>query len=122
MLFRKGDFTSAAGLRLGWKIECDALDEDDWACIAYVGSKLLYFGAVIGVPRGGIALASAMQPYATPGAPMTLICDDVWTTGKSMRALAGDVAEAGRWIGYVGFARGPLPANVWAFLQVPHDH
>jgi hypothetical protein len=112
-LFRRGDFTSAAGLVLPFKIECDALTPEDWACIAYVGARMMPpFGRVIGVPRGGLTLAEAMAPYATSGAP--LVVDDVWTTGKSMMAAAPHEP----WIGFVAFARGPLPDNVLAFAAI----
>jgi hypothetical protein len=116
MLFRRGEFTSAGGLPLAWKIECDALDAQDWECIAYVGSKMLRpFGRILGVPRGGLALAAAMRAYVTPGSLVPLVVDDVWTTGTSMCAAAPGCP----WIGYVGFARGPLPKNVQAFLIAP---
>jgi hypothetical protein len=114
-LFRRGEFTSAAGLALPFKIECDALDDEDWACIAYVGSQMLRpFGRVIGVPRGGLALADGMRAYVTPGSLVPLVVDDVWTTGKSMCAAAPDIP----WLGFVAFARGPLAANVSAFATI----
>jgi hypothetical protein len=114
-LFRRGAFTSAAGVRLAWKIECDALDAQDWECIAYVGSKMLRpFGRVVGVPRGGLALADAMRPYVTPGSLVPLVVDDVWTTGTSLCAAA----PVGPWLGFVAFARGPLARNVTAFATI----
>ena len=33
-LFQRVDFTSHAGLDLSWKIEMDALSENEWKCIA----------------------------------------------------------------------------------------
>jgi hypothetical protein len=114
-LFRRGQFTGAAGLPLAWKIECDALSPADWECIAYVGSQMLRpFGRVVGVPRGGLALAAAMRAYVTPGFRTPLVVDDVWTTGKSMCAAAPGCP----WLGFVAFARGPLPKNVRAFAIV----
>jgi hypothetical protein len=113
-LFRRGAFTSAAGLPLDWKIECDALTPADWECIAYVGAQMVPpFWRVLGVPRGGLPLAQAFQRHVTRGARHTLICDDVWTTGKSMRAVAAGLPD---WHGFVAFARGPLDDNVTAFL------
>jgi hypothetical protein len=117
-LFRRGEFTSAAGLPLAWKIECDALTSADWECIAYVGARELPpFWRVLAVPRGGIPLATALQRHVTRGARYTLICDDVWTTGKSIRA-AGEKLPAWTWHGFVAFARGPLDRNVTAFATI----
>ena len=33
-LFQLGDFTSHAGLPLKWKIECDAINNYEWDCLA----------------------------------------------------------------------------------------
>lgn len=58
-LFIKGDFVSAAGKLLDYKIDCDKLTLGDWKCLAYIASKRLpRFGRVIGVPRGGLMFAS----------------------------------------------------------------
>ncbi len=92
-LFKLGEFTSAAGLKLPFKIECDALDDDDWKCLAWLASQMApAFGSVIGVPSGGIPFANAMQQYVTEGPP--LLVDDVWTTGTSMRKLREQHPEA----------------------------
>ena len=82
-LFQKVDFISHAGLPLSWKIECDALTEDDWKGLArmIMDHETRSFGSVEGIPRGGIPLANALSEYATEGPPM--IVDDVYTTGKS---------------------------------------
>ena len=82
-LFKKISFISHAGLPLNWKIECDALSEDDWKGIArmIMDYETRPFGSVEGIPRGGIPLANALQEYATEGRPM--IVDDVYTTGAS---------------------------------------
>lgn len=113
-LFVQRDFVSAAGLPLTWKIECDSLTTEDWQTIAFVcAQRLPAFGAVIGVPRGGLALAREMLPYVTSGP--TLVVDDVWTTGKSMRAVAR--AYPG-WLGLVAFARGSIPDSVYSFMRV----
>ena len=82
-LFQKIDFISHAGLPLSWKIECDALTEEDWKGLArmIMDHETRSFGSVEGIPRGGIPLANALSEYATEGPPM--IVDDVYTTGKS---------------------------------------
>ena len=33
-LFQSVNFKSHSGLNLTWKIECDALDKEEWQCIA----------------------------------------------------------------------------------------
>lgn len=127
-LFQLGEFQSAAGVILPWKIECDALTDEDWACLAATAAPLLFerFHRVVGVPNGGLKFAQAMQRYASPSG-ITLVCDDVWTTGKSMRACADEQQRLRSvtnlaWIGIVAFARGPLDPNVtalWTLTRVP---
>ena len=84
-LFVKEDFISHAGNPLTWKIECDALSDDDWACIAHmiVEREMRPFSKVIGIPRGGKKLEEALQPYVSFGIYPVLVVDDVWTTGTS---------------------------------------
>lgn len=86
------------------KIDCDALTSDDLAAAAAMLCRALPpFGVVEGVPRGGLALAAALEREATSG-PL-LIVDDVCTTGGSLEHhRAGRAA-----IGAVLFARGPCP-------------
>jgi len=63
-LFVKEDFISHAGNPLTWKIECDALSDDDWACIAHmiVEQETRPFSKVVGIPRGGKKLEKALHP------------------------------------------------------------
>jgi len=86
-LFEYGKFKSAAGLNLNWKINCDALTDEDWECIAKIVAELVDdpFKAVYGVPRGGLKFAEKLRPYCTRTAETILVVDDVWTTGKSMK-------------------------------------
>lgn len=99
-MFDKRKFTSHSGLQLDWKIECDDLTDNDWKCLAFMASQILPpFGAVEGVPLGGLKFAYALREYATQG-PL-LIADDVLTSGSSMLYHKND-REA---IGVVAFAR-----------------
>ncbi len=86
-LFQDGDFTSHAGLPLNWKLECDAITDDEWRCLAkmIMDYQTEPFYEAVGIPRGGNKLAVALNQYAS-GNPkdFTLICDDVFTTGTSM--------------------------------------
>lgn len=108
-LFQRGDFVAASGATLPWKVECDALTPEDWRTLAGAVAGAVRFGTVEGVPRGGLAFAEALAPYASTG-PL-LIVDDVLTTGGSMeRHRAGRDA-----IGVVAFARvGELPPWITA--------
>lgn len=115
-LFKWGDFTSHSGIELSFKIDCDALTDDDIDCIAkYIASKTS-FGVVEGIPRGGMRLAEALEKYAVWEAPfMCLVVDDVCTTGKSLenwKARQSPLIHPGDIVGWVIFARGKLPS--WA--------
>lgn len=115
-LFQLGAFTGAAGKLLDWKIECDALTDEDWATVAEVSARrLMPFGRVVGVPTGGLKLAEKFERYVHPRSPCVLVVDDVWTTGKSLVYYASTLSPP--WIGFVMFARAPifLP-NVKAFM------
>lgn len=110
-LFQRGDFLLRSGQRSGWKIECDALTIEDWQALALMASEMLpAFRSVVGVPRGGLVFAQALQSYAT-GADWgpVLLAEDVVTTGGSMiryreANLAGESV-----IGVCAFARGKCP-------------
>ncbi len=110
MLFVPGIFTSAAGLKLAWKIECDNLTHEDWETIASMVGPYLSFSDVEGVPKGGLVFAEALKQWGYGSG--LLIVDDVLTTGLSMeRCRHGRAAN-----GLVLFARGPcLPwiSAVW---------
>lgn len=106
-LFQRGDFILASGAKSTWKIECDALTAEDWAGLAAQAvERLPAFGAVEGVPRGGLPFANALRPYVTTG-PL-LIAEDVVTTGGSMERFR-DGREA---IGVAAFCRGSCPTWV----------
>jgi len=87
-LFKYGTFTSHSGLKLNWKIECDALSENEWDCLAamIVERESRPFCKAEGIPRGGLPLAKALNKYATnKEEDRILICDDIWTTGRSFK-------------------------------------
>ena len=100
-LFVREDFISHAGLPLTWKVECDALSESDYEALAKIVSEKIKFKDVIGIPRGGIPFENALKKYTSnDGNDHLLICDDVYTTGTSMREVYQEGA-----IGIVVFAR-----------------
>lgn len=106
-LFQAGDFTLASGAKSRWKIECDALSYKDWDGLAVIAAEWLPpFKIVLGVPRGGLPFASALTRYIDLRAPYTLIVDDVWTTGESMRQFVKEQSLKAEWLtGLVAFAR-----------------
>lgn len=99
-------FQLHSGAFTPFKIDCDALTDKDIEAAAFMLAPLLPpFGAVEGVPRGGLRLAAAMERYKTSG--RLLIVDDVLTSGRSMESHR-DRRDAN---GAVIFARGPCP--IW---------
>ena len=111
-LFQLGNFTSHAGNELDFKIECDALTDQDWDCFAKLISERCQFGSVYGIPRGGVKLQKALEKYVTPKNPYRLVVDDVYTTGKSMREAMnkGD-------IGFVVFARKRVDFDAGVYIR-----
>lgn len=112
-LFQQGDFNLHSGVKSWLKIDCDALTDEDIETIARLLTfRLSNFGAVEGVPTGGLRLAAAMEPYTSEG-PL-LIVDDVLTSGGSM-----ETHRAGRdTIGAVIFARREPPAWITPLFQM----
>lgn len=108
-LFQLGDFTLHSGGKSFFKINCDALTDDDWQCLARVVYELVgRFRRVVGIPQGGLKLAVALKPYCFPNPKFpTLIVDDVLTTGNSMVEIKKTIS--GDCIGVVVFARGKCP-------------
>lgn len=114
-LFQRGDFVLASGLNSSFKIDGDALTDEDIETIAWMINGNLWrdFGSVQGVPRGGLRLADAMRKYARPyKTDRILIVDDVWTTGDSMRKYIHEnitgVGLTNEVIGAIIFARAPV--------------
>lgn len=125
-LFQEGNFTLNSGKRSIYKIECDAMTSADWAGVAAMAQEenlLGVFGAVLGVPRGGVPFAAALQRYMTPGSRTLLIAEDVVTTGGSMERYRCEIkdyaAQFERVIGICFVARGKCPEWVRPVLRGP---
>lgn len=115
-LFQQGMFRLHSGSSSHWKIECDALTDEDLHALSIMLIEVLPpYGAVEGVPHGGLRLAEWMWLGSShPSAPL-LIVDDVLTSGGSMEAH-----RAGRdTIGAVLFARRACPSWVTPLFQMP---
>lgn len=114
-LFALGPFKLPSGRTTHFKVECDVLASADWGALARLAVEMLPpFGAVEGVPRGGLAFAEALSKYITPDYPRLLIADDVWVTGLSMERHR-DGRDA---MGIVAFARNPVEEWVKAVLML----
>lgn len=117
-LFTGGQFILHSGNASTWKVECEALTQQDWEALARIAwLQGLRFQSVEGIPRGGLPFAKALLIYATqnPNDPC-LICDDVLTTGRSMEVMRAQYGQA-HVRGLVAFARGPCPWWVRAMWQ-----
>jgi len=122
-LFQKVDFISHAGIPMSWKIECDAITNKEWECLAKMIMEYQKepFRAAIGIPRGGSPLGFALNAYATdnPEHPF-LIADDVYTTGTSFREFCEqeghDQEKVFQW---VVFARKQPENSVRALFTMP---
>ncbi len=117
-LFRLGDFTLSSGEASPFKIDCDALSDEDWAAVAaMLAEQLPPFYSVDGVPRGGLKLAEAMRKYVRRGGGKHLIVDDVLTTGGSIARWRQRYPGC-QVIGAVLFARGPAPSWVTPLFRM----
>ena len=121
-LFDDEEFISHAGLKLGWKIEMDALYTDDWRCLAKMIMEYENrpFREAVGIPRGGVRLGQMLDKYSTgnPNDPV-LIVDDVYTTGTSFREFIAEQYPNEKVICWTIFARNPVTDNVNALFQMP---
>ena len=114
-LFQTGKFKLHSGKTSNFKINCDALTDDDLETFAQLISNNLDWNIVIGVPTGGKALANKLVQYNNPKSINVLIVDDVLTTGASMEQY--QFIDFVR-IGVVIFARGPCPDWIAPIFQM----
>jgi len=129
-LFQSVDMVGHSGGKLKFKIECDALSTKEWDCLAEIiyDNEPRNFGEVVGIPRGGLPLARALEGYATgKEEDPILIVDDVLTTGGSMNTFQMDYFRnrdpRRGYIGWVVFSRIPLEhSNGWisSLFMMPH--
>lgn len=125
-LFQTGSFMLNSGMTSPLKIECDALDEHDWATLAYLVHSKFDFYDVVGVPTGGTIFADALKPYVSNRkADPFLLVDDVLTTGGSMERTrlemmseTTDINWPAQIIGVVVFARNEPPPWIHAIFRM----
>lgn len=117
-LFERKSFVMHSGEKSDYKIECDALTEEDIETLALLISKKYKFCDVYGVPSGGIRIEQALEKYMTNDSEHPLlIVDDVLTTGASMEEVRESVLNRNV-IGVVIFARGKCPDWITPVLQM----
>ena len=118
-LFQQQDFIGHSGKPLTWKIECDAIQDVEWATIAHMIQELERrpFGEVVGIPRGGLKLSGPLEQYATGrDEDPLLIVDDVMTTGGSFTEFAEQYFRNRpyrEFFGWCVFNRGSDTAPAW---------
>ena len=123
-LFQKINFISHAGIPMSYKIECDGINKDEWSALAemIMDFEKRPFSKVVGIPRGGLPLQWALEPYVTEGDHPWLVVDDVYTTGTSFREFCTnkETMFAYKW---VIFARKPINPNdeISALFTMPGE-
>lgn len=117
-LFQSGTFKLHSGALSSFKIDCDALTDNDLSTLVLMVAKMVgKFGSVEGVPTGGILLAEALGKYIDPTSHTYLIVDDVLTTGRSMEELRSSYIATDV-VGAVLFARGQCPSWIKPLWQL----
>ena len=124
-LFQEEDFIGHSGGQLHWKIEMDALEDEEWKCIARMIMEIETrpFCSAIGIPRGGLKLSVYLNDYSTQDEnDPYLICDDVLTTGGSMNYFVDQYFRNRKPQGYFGwvvFARTRPAEWITPLFQMP---
>lgn len=119
-LFIRKDIVLHSGKLSDFKIECDALTDEDLECLAYLVGQKIKFSSVVGVPKGGVRFAKKLQQYAMgsfEGHPF-LIVDDVLTTGGSIEEFKKRFGCSNGIIGVVIFSRGKCPEWITPIFQL----
>ena len=104
-LFIKKDWVMHSGGTAHYKIECDALTDEDIDCLAFIIAQKGKFSDVFGIPNGGVRLANSLRKFADKEG-VKLIVDDVLTTGTSMEEAKQKLGWSDA-VGVVLFSRGP---------------
>lgn len=107
-LFNTGEFRLHSGATSSFKIDCDALTDDDLATLAIQIAARFRWRGTFGIPSGGTRFAHALARFNVPCSDLPrLIVDDVYTTGSSMAVerYRHHLPETPPAIGVVIFAR-----------------
>tara|TARA_Y100000385_G_C13012491_1_gene602352 strand:+ start:837 stop:1223 length:387 start_codon:yes stop_codon:yes gene_type:complete len=120
-LFQSVDFVSHSGLNLTWKIECDAISDEEWKTLAKMirEYETSDWKTVVGIPRGGMKLANALDIYSTNNSKdPILIADDVYTTGRSFRDFSNNFPND-KLLKWCIFARNPIKGDEKTLFTMP---
>lgn len=121
-LFIKKRFKMKSGGMSDFKIECDALKEEDYDTIAFLISRKVKYKKAYGVPRGGLVFAEKLNKYASNESDLILIAEDVVTTGKSMEDFREKLMQENSTykniLGVTAFSRGPLPMWIKSVMHL----
>lgn len=120
-LFELRNFVMHSGQSGYYKIECDALTDDDWDTLAFIIVEKINFKEVYGIPSGGTKLQNALYKYTDSNSNTLLIVDDVLTTGRSIEEFRKIITKNKKYkniIGVVVFARGKCPKWVKPIFQM----
>lgn len=129
-LFQLGEFTLHSGEKANFKIECDALETQDWFTLAHmIAERAPPFHYVVGVPTGGLVLAHQLEMFRLDPAKVeqghVLVVDDVYTTGASIKEWMETTKEHPMVMvsGFVVFARKPIPKeeNIQALFTMGEE-
>ena len=111
-LFQEEDFIGHSGGQLHWKIEMDALEDEEWKCIARMIMEIET--RPLSVYLNDYSTQDENDPY--------LICDDVLTTGGSMDYFINQYFRNRKPQGYFGwvvFARTQPTEWIKPLFQMP---
>lgn len=121
-------FTLKSGDKSRWKINCDALTDEDWKTLASMAIELFYtptmsrkhFDVVLSCGGAADRFADALRDYEMGprhcDREYVLIAEDVVTTGTTIKRVA-DESGLKRCKGLAVFARGPWP--LWVDVLFP---
>jgi hypoxanthine phosphoribosyltransferase len=103
-----------------FKIECDAITEEDYKTLAKIISNKYKFKEVYGVPRGGVLFENALKEFKSNDNNNLLIVDDVLTTGNSMQEakIKFQDKQYDSVFGVVVFSKGDLPDWIKAIFTL----
>ena len=108
-LFVKQNTPLDSGQTLPVTIDCNALTDTDYECLAIIIGRKLQFKKVVAASGEGLKLEKALQKCCVEDDTYaTLICSDVLTTGETMNNMKENLNDQNV-IGVVIFAVGMCP-------------